>query len=151
VGGDRVGEGRARLVPRLLDEPLSLRELVEDEVEAALEDLGGGRAGAGVRERVLRGLELLEQPAGDGDVQARELRVERLDLVARGPAEARTRTGAATSSGEVTRTRTGVATSPGEVERRADHRPFRRQPHPEEVRRFRRRLRVKRRPLWLGP
>jgi hypothetical protein len=111
VGGDRVGEGRARLVPRLLDEPLSLRVLVEDEVEAALEDLGGGRAGAGVRERVLRGLELLEQPAGDGDVQARELRVERLDLVARGPAEARTRTGAATSSGEVTRTRTGVATS----------------------------------------
>jgi hypothetical protein len=151
VGGDRVGEGRARLVPRLLDEPLSLRVLVEDEVEAALEDLGGGRAGAGVRERVLRGLELLEQPAGDGDVQARELRVERLDLVARGPAEARTRTGAATSSGEVTRTRTGVATSPGEIERRADHRPFRPQPHPEEVRRFRRRLRVKRRPLRLGP
>jgi hypothetical protein len=45
------------------DERLALRMLGEDEVEAALEDLRGGRAGAGVRERVLRGVELLEQPA----------------------------------------------------------------------------------------
>jgi hypothetical protein len=79
----RAGK-RARLLPRLLDEPLALRVLGEDEVEAALEDVRGGRAWAGMRERVLRGVELLEQPAGDRDVQAGELRVERLDLVARG-------------------------------------------------------------------
>jgi hypothetical protein len=84
VGGDRLGGGRARLLPRLLDEALALRMQGEDEVEAALEDVRGGRAGAGVRERVLRGVELLEEPAGDRDVQAGEPRVERLDLVARG-------------------------------------------------------------------
>jgi hypothetical protein len=82
----RAGTGAARSAHEKLVNgswALSLRVLREDEVEAALEDLRGGRAGAGVRERVLRGLELLEQPAGDGDVKARELRVERLDLVAR--------------------------------------------------------------------
>jgi hypothetical protein len=77
-----VEDGRGSF--RGFDEALALRVLGEDEVEAALEHVRGGRVGAGVGERVLRGVELLEEPPGDRDVQARELRVERLDVVARG-------------------------------------------------------------------
>jgi hypothetical protein len=51
--------------------------------EAVLDDVHGPPARERVRERVLRCLEQLEQLVVDGDVEARELRVERLDLVAR--------------------------------------------------------------------
>jgi hypothetical protein len=57
--------------------------LVEGDPEAMLDDLRGPPARERVRERVLRSLEQLEQLPVDGDVEARELRVERLDLVAR--------------------------------------------------------------------
>jgi hypothetical protein len=56
--------------------------LGEDEVEAALEDLRGAAFRAGMPERVLRGLELLEEAAGDGDVHAGELGVEQLHGIA---------------------------------------------------------------------
>jgi hypothetical protein len=83
VGGDVVRARRARHLPRLLDEPEPLRVLVEGDPEAMLDDLRGPPARERVRERVLRSLEQLEQLPVDGDVEARELRVERLDLVAR--------------------------------------------------------------------
>jgi hypothetical protein len=82
VRGNGVGARGTRRAQRLLDEPPALRVLREDEVEPALEDLRRAPARAGVRERILRRLELLEEAARDRDVQARKLRVERFDLVA---------------------------------------------------------------------
>jgi hypothetical protein len=56
--------------------------LIPTNPEAVLDDLRGPPARERVRERVLRGLEQLEQLVVDGDVEAREVRVERLDLIA---------------------------------------------------------------------
>jgi hypothetical protein len=78
LGRDRIAAGRSPSLPRLLHEPLALRVLGEDEVEAALEDLRRAASRAGVPERVLRSLELLEEAAGDRDVDAGEVGVERL-------------------------------------------------------------------------
>jgi hypothetical protein len=77
--------------------------LGEGDPEAILDDLPGAPARERVREGVLRGFEQLEQLVVDGDVEARELCVERLDLVAgrlraSWKAGAATRTGAAGSS-----------------------------------------------------
>jgi hypothetical protein len=78
VGRDAVrGRGR-RLPPRLLDEPLPLRVLREDEVEAGFEDLFVGRVRARVRKRIARRRELLQELPGDGEMKASQRRGERL-------------------------------------------------------------------------
>ena len=69
------------LLARLLDEPLPLRVLAEEEVEAGLEELLGAGARVGVGERIPRRVELLEKPAGDVEVEPPEVGAERLDAV----------------------------------------------------------------------
>jgi hypothetical protein len=85
VRGDVIGvrARRGRRLPRLRHDPLPLRGAVEEEVEAGLEDLLGGRAGIRVREGVPGGVELGEEAAGHGDVEAGEVRRDRICRVAR--------------------------------------------------------------------
>jgi hypothetical protein len=83
VSGHALGLRRRRLTPRLLDEPPPLRVPLEEEVEPGLEDLLGAPAGVRVGERGASGLELLEEAAGDGDVQPAQFGGERHDLVRR--------------------------------------------------------------------
>ena len=78
----RVAGARRREGP--VGEPLPLRGLVEELVERRLEHLGVARARVHVGERGARGFELLEQARRDGDVIARQVLRERLDLRAPG-------------------------------------------------------------------
>ncbi len=64
---------------RLRADSAALRVALEDEVEADLEDLLLGCARVRVREGVAGGGELVEEPAGDGDVEPTEVRREGLD------------------------------------------------------------------------
>jgi hypothetical protein len=78
----RVRLRRRRLLARLLDEPLPLRSLLEEQVQPGFEELARARAGHRVGERVLGRLELREERAGDGQVEPRDLAVERHGRVA---------------------------------------------------------------------
>ncbi|HEX9241231.1 MAG TPA: hypothetical protein VF875_02190 [Anaeromyxobacter sp.] len=71
---------RLSLLPRLLHDSAALRVTLEDEVEPDLEDLVLGRPRVGVRQRGAGGRELVEEAAGDGDVDAAKVCGERLDL-----------------------------------------------------------------------
>jgi hypothetical protein len=77
----RASRGRGSFPTRTGSAPSGAREAEaarQDEVEAAPEGLGRAAAGAGVPERVLRRVELLEEAGGHGQVQLRELGVEPL-------------------------------------------------------------------------
>jgi hypothetical protein len=73
--------GRPRRCPRFLDDSFPLGVLLEQEVERDLEDVLGSTARNRVRQGVARGVELLQEAAGDGHVQPVQLRRERLDCV----------------------------------------------------------------------
>jgi hypothetical protein len=76
---DAIGLGRPELRLRPRDQPAAPIGAVEEEVERGLEDLGGGGTGLRVRERVAGAVELGEEAARNRDVEAGELRRERLD------------------------------------------------------------------------
>ena len=74
--------GRLRgpaLLARLLDEPLPLRVLAEEEVETGLEELLGAGGRVRVGECVPRRVELVEEASGDVEVEPPEVGTERFD------------------------------------------------------------------------
>jgi hypothetical protein len=77
-GGD-LTVGRGRPLPRLRPDPATLAVPVDDEVEPELEELVVRDVRVGVRDRIAGCVELLEQSAGDRDVEAGQLGGERLD------------------------------------------------------------------------
>jgi len=82
--GRDVAAARAPLLTlrwrRLRADPAPLRVALQDEVETDLEDGLFRSARVGMRQRIPRRRELVEEPPGNGDVEPAPLRGERLDL-----------------------------------------------------------------------